>query len=131
MTAAFSRLGLIAILCCGFAHAAAAQEVTGGDQPKNGPKPAEIALKDCVKETSDFQMHNGAPAYVITLENKCEQRFRCKVAVNVTNAFGSAQGQATLRLGPHAAGDVARKTWAFKVKQLGGMAQESRQCEVL
>lgn len=131
MTGVFGRLGLIAILSCGLAHAAAAQEVTGGDQPKDEPKPGEIALKDCVAHTSDFQQHNGAPAYVVTLENKCERRFICKVNVNVTNAFGSTHGQATLRLGPHAAGAVAKKTYALKVKALGGMAQESRQCEAL
>jgi hypothetical protein len=125
---------LAALLCLGCVTTVAAQEVTRDEQRKDEPAAApaaQTALKDCVVFTSDFRAHNGVPAYVITLENKCERRFRCKVNVNVTNAFGSTHGQATLRLGAHAAGDVAKKTWALKVKQLGGMAQESRQCEVL
>src|SRR5215471_13342185 len=100
------------------ASPAAAQNDSGQNEAGQQP-PAEIALKDCVSEDSGFREHNGSPAYVITLINKCERRFSCKVNVNVTNAYGSVHGQATLRLGPHAAGDVATKTYALKVKSLG------------
>ena len=54
-------------------------------------------------------MHGKSPAFVVVLENKCEKCFRCKVNVNVSNAFGAAQGQATLNLAPHAAGAAANK----------------------
>jgi len=107
------------------------QNEAGQHPPAEDQQPAEIPLKDCVAEDSGFREHNGSPAYVITLTNKCERRFSCKVNVNVTNAYGSVHGQATLRLAPQAAGDAARKTYALKVKSLGGMAQGARECEVL
>ena len=128
-------MSFAALLAFAFAGAAAAQDVTpqdaAKDTPKDAPKPEEIPLKDCVHEDSDFRMHGKSPAFVIVLENKCERRFRCKVNVNVTSAFGSAQGHATLTLAPHAAGAAASKTYALKVKALGGMAQSSRQCEAM
>lgn len=118
-------------LCCGLVCTAGAQEVTGDNQPDDTAKAEVTTAKDCVTFASDFRMFEGAPAYVITLENKCERRFRCKVNVGIMNAYGQAHGQATLRLAPRGDGDGARKTYALKVKQLGGMAQEQRQCEAL
>lgn len=135
VTANWRRIGLAALLACALACAAAAEDVTpqdaSKDTPKDAPKAEEIPLKDCVHEDSDFHMHGKSPAFVIALTNKCEKRLRCKVNVNVTNAFGSAQGHATLLLAPHAAGAAATKTYSLKVKAMGGMAQSSRQCEAM
>ncbi len=114
------QFGLAAALCCGLATAAAAQDP---------PKSAETAAKDCVSQDGDFRMHGKSPAYVVTLTNSCERRQRCRVNLYVTTAFGPAQGQATLILAPRAAGAAAKKTYALRVKALGGMAQGSRQCD--
>src|SRR5271169_3932597 len=129
MTTNWRRLSLAMLMACAFAGAAAAEDVTPQDTQKDTPKdaakdttkPEEIPLKDCVHEDSDFRMHGKSPAFVVTLDNKCAKRFRCKVNVNVTSAFGSAQGHATLTLAPHAAGAAATKTYALKVNALGGM----------
>jgi len=117
------RLALAMLLGCALTSAAAAEDV-----PKDAAKPVELTPNECVSEDSGFKMHGKSPAYVVELTNKCERRLRCKVNVYVTNAFGPTQGQATLVLAPHAAGDAARKTYALKVKALTGSAQGSRQC---
>lgn len=106
--------------------AAFAADNEAGQQP-----PKEPDLKECVVDSGGFRLSGKTPTYVMELENKCERRLPCKVAIYVTTAFGPAQGQGTLILAPHAAGEAARKSYAIKVKAMGGVAQGSRSCEVL
>ncbi len=115
--------GLAALLIAGAAYAADGQS---GQQP-----PKEPDLKECVVDSGGFRMKGKQATYAMELENKCEKRLRCKVALYVTTAFGPAQGQGTLILAPHAAGAAAKKSYAIKVKAMGGMAQGSRSCEVM
>ena len=114
--------GLATLLACGAAYA---DNGMGQDPPKEPEK------KECIADTGGFRMNGKSATYTVELQNLCERRLRCKVAVFVTTAFGPAQGQGTLTLAPHAAGDAARKTYALKVKAMGGMAQVSRSCEAI
>jgi hypothetical protein len=97
------------------------------------PKPDEgtTVQEKCIVQTSDFKMSGKNPAFMVALENQCEQRMSCRVDVNVSSAKGSALGHATLVLAPKSAGPAAKKTYTLKVKLMGGMAQTSRACKVL
>lgn len=101
---------------------AAAQ--AGEDTPTTEPK--AMSIKECVVDSGGFEDDGKTPTYVVALENKCEQRLKCKVSVYVTGAKGPAQGEATLILAPH-----SRKSYALKVKTASGMAQSSRECSAI
>jgi len=140
MTNAVRRLASATlILCACLTGAAAAQtapaggEENGQDAGQTPPPLADAgtnAQAKCITENSDFKMSGNRPAFVVELENKCEQRIICRVDVNVSNAKGSAQGHATLILAPKSAGAAAKKSYVLKVKLLGGMAQSARACRV-
>ena len=55
---------------------------------------------------------------------------KCRVYVYVISAKGPVRGHATLVLAPKSDGAAAQKTYALKVKMLGGMAQSARECRV-
>jgi hypothetical protein len=125
-----------AVLCGIFAPAAMAQNAP--DAGQTPPPPAEAAPApepgatpqgNCITENDDYKMSGTTPIFVIALENKCEQRLTCKVYVNVSSAKGSAQGHATMVLGPKSSGAAAKKSYTIKVKMMGGVSQSSRECK--
>jgi hypothetical protein len=110
-----------------FAASLLAAAAAGAENAASKPEP--VPAKECVADSSGFKLANGRPTYEVTLENKCEQRLRCTVKLYVTTAAGPSHGRATLTLAPHAAGEAARKSYVLKVKDMGGMAQGSRDCQ--
>jgi hypothetical protein len=140
MTKAIGAACAVLMLCGFLTGVALAQTATGQQQDKGqdvgqqAPPKAEAgatAQGDCLTDNGGFKRQGNNAVYTVELENKCEQRLKCRVYVNVSSAKGSAQGQATLILAPHSRGAAARKSYVLKVKMLGGMAQSSRECRVL
>ena len=110
-----------AILIAGSATAA-----TADNAPAPPPTPNQ-----CVADLGDFKMHGKTPAFVITLENKCERRIRCRVFANITTARDSKRAQTTMTLAPHAQGAKAKQSYVVRVHVMGGMAQMSRTCRFI
>jgi hypothetical protein len=121
-------LGLAIFLYAALGAAASVADDSGQTPPA---KADETSPKACITETSDFRMTGKTPTFVTTLENKCERRFRCRVNVYVTTAKGPTQGQATLILGPHAAGEAAKKSYVLKIKMTSGSAEGARECTAM
>jgi hypothetical protein len=139
MTNAICAAGATLMLCGLLTGAALAQTAVGQrqDQGQNvgqqAPPVAEAgstAQGDCLTDNGGFKRQGNSAVYTVELANKCEQRLKCRVYVNVSSAKGAAQGQATLILAPHSRGAAASKSYVLKVKMLGGMAQSSRECRV-
>jgi hypothetical protein len=55
---------------------------------------------------------------------------RCAVFAYRLNAMGPTQGRATLILGPKSQGPAARKSYALKVKGVGGFSTADREYRV-
>ncbi len=131
-----SALCLAAMLAAAsFAGVARADD--GPAKPSAMP-PAKVAAKvgaeppeNCIAHVNGFKRDGGHAAYVVALENKCEQRVSCRIYVNVMNARGTARGHRTLVLAKKSAGAAAKKSYALPVKATGGMIQLSRDCKVL
>ena len=117
-TSRFRLLGFTLVLGTGFAAAAAAET-------------APSLVSECIATSGDYVTRGKAVTYVITLENKCEQRLKCIVDAYVVGAKGPASGHTTMILAPQSQGAAAKKSYAMKVKAAGGMAQLSRDCKQL
>ncbi len=94
--------------------------------PPPPPKPNQ-----CIADDGGFKMHGKQPAFVITLENKCEKRVRCRVFANITTARDSKRVQTTMTLAPKSKGAKAKQSYVVRVKVKGGMVQMSRDCRYL
>ena len=119
-----------ALMLFGLLTGAALAQNASGQTPPPVAEAGTTAQGDCLTDNGGFKRQGNNAVYTVELENKCEQRLKCRVYVNVSSAKGSAQGQATLILAPHSRGAAAMKSYALKVKMLGGMAQSSRECQV-
>jgi hypothetical protein len=108
-----------------FAGAAFAQDVP----PKADP--GTTAQSQCLSDSGGFKTVDDHAAYTIELANSCEQRLQCQVYVYVISAKGPSQGHATLVLAPKSRGAAAKKSYALKVKMLGGITQSTRECKVM
>jgi hypothetical protein len=115
--------------CC--AGAALAQNAPAAQAPPPVADKGTTAQSQCIADSGGFKQSEEGAAYTIELANKCEQRLQCRVYVYVISAKGPAHGHATLVLAPKSRGAAAKKTYALKVKMLGGMAQSTRECRVL
>jgi hypothetical protein len=118
-------------LCAAFAAAASAGET---DKPADAPPPAagnEAVEPNCIDMNGDYRTRGKVITYVISIENKCEKRFRCQVFAYLTSARGPSSGHAILTLGPASGGAAAKGSYAMKAKLASGTAQLSRQCKVL
>ena len=133
MTKAATLLAAGALILAGGLTAAAQTQ----NAPPPGQEPPPVAdagagpQGKCISESDDYKMSGKQPTFVIALENKCEQRMRCKVFVTVTSAKGAAEGHTTMILGPTSSGAAAKKSYTLKVKMMGGMSQSSRECAAL
>jgi hypothetical protein len=116
-----------AALIFGLATAAQAQTVpVPGQEPK--PEAGTNAKAACIEENDGYKMHGKQPMFEIALENKCEQRMRCKVFVYITSAKGVSQGRGTLVLAPKSQGPAAKKSYIMRAKMHGGSSQSAREC---
>ena len=131
MTKAICAAGATLMLCGLLTGAALAQNApASGQTPPPVAETGTTSQGDCLTDNGGFKRQGNSAVYTVELENKCEQRLKCRVYVNVSSAKGAAQGQATLILAPHSRGAAAKKSYVLKVKMLGGMAQSSRECRV-
>jgi hypothetical protein len=132
MTPAAKSLSVAALILCGFVAAASAQNPpASGQTPPPQAEPGTTAQGECISENDGYEMRGKQPTFVVTLENKCEQRMTCKVFTNISSAKGSATGHTTMLLGPKSSGAAAKKSYTIKVKMMGGMSQSSRECKVI
>jgi hypothetical protein len=125
-------LGAAALLLCGgFAGAALAQNApAAGQEPPPKADAGTTSQLNCISDSGGFKRSGDSATYTIELENKCEQRLKCRVYAYVTSSKGPVQGHATMILAPKSRGAAAKQSYAMKVKMLGGMAQSSRECRV-
>ena len=124
------RLGILALFLCAGGTGALAEDA--GEKSEPTSKPAAEAKPDissCIGTNGDYQTKGQRISFVITLENKCEQRLKCEVFAYVVGARGPSSGHAVLTLGPKSSGAAAKKSYAMGVKAAGGTAQISRDCK--
>ena len=114
-----------------WAGAALAQNAPAAQEPPPVADKGTTSQAQCIADSGGFKQSEEGAAYTVELANKCEQRLQCRVYVYVISAKGPAHGHATLVLAPKSRGAAAKKTYALKVKMLGGMAQSTRECRVL
>jgi hypothetical protein len=133
-------LSVAALMLCAFVAAAHAQKapaagqeppVASGQTPPPVAEPGATAQGACITENDGYEMRGNSPTFVITLENKCEQRLKCEIFASISSARGSAKGHTTIVLGPKSSGVAAKKSYAIKVKMVGGMSQSDRACKAL
>jgi hypothetical protein len=120
---------LAAALILRFAGAALAQTAPPAEPPP-AAEPGTGPQSNCIAENDGYQMRGKTPTFVIELENKCEQRMRCKVFVYITSAKGPAQGRGTIVLAPKSRGAPAKKSYTMRAKMIGGSSQSARECRV-
>ena len=148
MASRLKFLCLLATLCCGLVAAARAVDTanpsdpptpssqTLPDHPLPGtPAPAAAPaaaddLQSCLQETGDYVTRGSTVIYAIGITNTCNKRLRCEIFANITGAKGTSLGHTVMTLGP-AVGGAAKKSYEFRVKAAGGVAQVSRECRVL
>jgi hypothetical protein len=139
-------LCLVAALCCGLVAAARAVDSANPSDPPTpssqtlpdhplpatpAPAPAGTAdLQSCLQETGDYVTHGSTVIYAIGITNTCNKRLRCEIFANISGAKGTSLGHTVMTLGPAASG-AAKKSYEFRVKAAGGVAQVSRECRVL
>jgi hypothetical protein len=133
-------LSVAALMLCAFVASAPAQNppapgqeppAASGQTPPPQAEPGATAQGACIDENDGYEMRDKQPTFVITLKNKCEQKLSCKLYANISSAKGSANGHATLVLGPKSSGAAAKKSYTIKVKMIGGMSQSSRECKAI
>jgi hypothetical protein len=131
MTKAAKCLIAVLMLCGCFAAGASAQNApASGQTPPPQPDAGTTAQTECISEHDGYEMRGKTPTFVITLENKCEQRLKCEIFANISSARGSAKGHTTMVLGAKSSGASAKKSYTIKVKMIGGMSQSDRACKV-
>jgi hypothetical protein len=117
-----------ALLLCG---SIAAQAQTAPAQETAPKADAGSTIQaNCINEEDHYMTRGKTPMFIITYENKCEQRLTCKVFANVVNARGSTLGRGTIRLAPKSQGAKVKGTFAMKAKMIGGNSMSDRECRV-
>jgi hypothetical protein len=124
-----------ALLLCGCIAASAqnapdAEKDKGQEPPSKADAGTTLQLS-CIGEEDGFKMNGKQPIFQIALENKCEQRMKCKVFVYITSAKGPVQGRGTIVLAPKSAGAAAKGIYTIKTKESGGSSLSTRECKVL
>jgi hypothetical protein len=132
MTNTAKYLAGVALILGGvFASAALAQNApAAGQEPPPVADAGTTSQLNCISDSGGFKRSGDSATYTVELENKCEQRLKCRVYVYITSSKGPVQGHATMILAPKSRGAAAKNSYVLKVKMLGGMAQSSRECRV-
>jgi hypothetical protein len=121
-------------MALGFAAAAVAQSAPADGQkaePPPVPDRGTTAQPNCIDEKGEYTKRGNSLFFLMKLENKCEARMKCAVFAYVPNAKGPAHGRSTLILGPKSEGSAASKSYALKVKGIGGFGTSTRECRAL
>lgn len=113
------------------AMAAADGQTPPAQEETPKPDPGTTAQGNCISEDDGFHRDGKRVTFLITLTNKCEARIKCEVFAYMTSAKGPSQGRATLVLAAKSKGEVARKSYAMKVKMSSGSVQVARECKVM
>jgi hypothetical protein len=133
-TSAAKLRALTLAMAIGFAAAGYAQDAPADGQkaePPPVPDRGTTSQLDCIGENTQYTKSGKSFFYVMKLENKCEARMKCAVFAYVLNAKGPAHGRSTLILGPKSVGAAATKSYALKVKGIGGFGTSTRECRAL
>jgi hypothetical protein len=128
----FASVALILFAC--LTGAASAQTVTAPAQPEHPtlkPDPGTTGQINCISEEDTFARIGAKPAFVIKLENKCQQRLTCRVYAYVTSAKGATLGHGTLVLAAASKGGAAKKSFTMRVKMTDGNSQSTRECRAI
>ena len=123
--ARFAYAGLI--LACATAAQAQTVPATAQEPPPQADAGTTIQA-NCIAEKDEFKMRGRQPVFEIALENKCEQRVKCKVFVYINSAKGPVQGRGTIVLAEKSRGAAATKSFTMKAKMPGGSSQSAREC---
>lgn len=129
MTHAICRLAGAALILCGCFTGASAQNAASQESPPQAD-PGTSGQSACISENDGYKMSGKTPTFVIELENKCEQRLKCRVFVYITSAKGPTQGRGTIVLAPKSRGAAAKGSYTMKAKMMGGSSQSARECRV-
>jgi len=113
------------LLAAALALAASASLVRADDPPKDDAAPKS----ECIGTESDFKTEGKRIYYEVAMENKCEQKLRCQVYVNIMNSRGSVNGHGTLLLAGKDKGAAAKKAYRLTVREASGMIQVSSECK--
>src|SRR5258708_7436408 len=124
-------LALMLTLAAGHSAASAQVVPIPGQDPPPVPDRGTTSQLNCIDQKSEYQTSGKNHFYVQTFENKCEARLKCAIFTYQLNSRGSSQGRTTLILGPKSAGAAAKKSYALKVKGVGGFSTADRECRVL
>ena len=125
------RLAGVALILCGCLTAAASAQNAASKEPSPKPDPGTSTQSECISQKDGYVRLGKGAGFAIELTNRCDQRMKCRIFVYHISSKGPTQESATLILAPNSRGDAATKAYQMKVKQLGGMAQSSRECRVL
>ena len=118
----------------GFATAGFAEDAPADGQkaePPPVPDRGTTSQFNCIDENTQYTKSGKSFFYVMKFENKCEARMKCAVFAYVLNARGPAHGRSTLILGAKSEGAAATKSYALKVKGIGGFGTSARECRAL
>jgi len=125
-----TRLAALAIaLVVSFAAAGLAEDAPAEGQTPVPDKGTTSQL-NCIDQKNEYTKEGKGIFFVQTFENKCEARLTCKVFAYALNSRGPSHGHATLVLAPKSAGTPAKKSYALKVKGVGGFSTSDRECRV-
>jgi hypothetical protein len=119
---------LAALLACGCIFAQAQTALDDAPAPKADA--GQTIQANCIDEDDQYTRRGKTPMFVITFQNKCEARLRCRVFAFITSARGISQGRGTIVLAPKSAGAGAKNSYAMKVKMIGGNSMSDRECRV-
>lgn len=126
MTNSTPCLAAAALILCGLTGAAAAQNAPAEPAPQADA--GTTVQEKCLDENDHYSRNGKQPMFVIALENKCEQRLRCRVFAYVTSAKGTALGRGTITVAGKSHGAAAKGSFSMKVKMIGGNSQSTREC---
>ena len=130
MTKARCIAGAALLLCGNFSTAALAQNAPAAGQEPVADAGTTIQL-NCIAENDGFKMNGKQATFVIELENKCEQRMKCRVFAYINSAKGPSQGQGTIVLAAKSRGAAAKGTFTMKTRMVDGNSQSTRECRAI
>jgi hypothetical protein len=126
-----TRLFALTLTLAAGLTAASAQTAPAPEQePLPVPDRGTTSQLNCIDQKNEYNTSGKNHFYVQTFENKCEARLKCAVFAYLLNARGPTQGRTTLILGPKSQGPAAKKSYALKVKGVGGFSTADRECRV-
>jgi hypothetical protein len=117
----------VLLLCASFAAQA---QIAPAAESAPKADPGKTIQANCIDENDHYVMRGKTPTFVITFENKCEQRLRCRVFAFVMSARGLTQGRGTIVVTAKSSGAAAKNSYAMKVKMIGGNSMSDRECKM-